>query len=188
MLRIGPHRRKRDRNSLRGFREDETRSTMGKNPVVTVMSVIVATVAVIVLIFAVTRIINHLRPARAGTQMYVFWYDTGKRKLYPGALADVPPVRLPSGAEGVRAYVFAERDCSDPNDRFIGYLEKHLDVNRDVLMGRLTMSGGSRTELLQERLVRAPEEGSLWVKIGSPEGQRLLAVSLARKHCPEYVE
>ena len=145
---------------------------MGRNPVVTVIAVIVLIVAVIFIIRGVTD-----RPIPVGLAT---WYDTGTNKLY-GAKPDlVPPMPAPSGSEGVRAIIAARGSCYKEADRFIAYLEKYTDDGKvqfkEVQQEHPPDFLAQMTRIsMEERLVRR-EQDDQWFPADSVEGQAIMSV------------
>jgi hypothetical protein len=90
---------------------------MGQNP-------IVAVTAALVLIGAVIFTIRNLVGNDSPPTTYSNWYNMKTDTLYGSDANDVAPVTLPSGAEAVKAAVFANGSCDDTKKRFIGYLSK----------------------------------------------------------------
>jgi len=152
---------------------------MGKNPVV-------AIIAVIVLIVAIVMIARSMSGDSGAVQKVgdVFWYDTGSNQLY-GAPMDIPPLKAPSGSDGVIAYVFAKGSCDNAADRSIAYLETNPD--RDAIMNAAGME--ERIPLMEQRLVRR-EGDTEWVEANSDEGAAILAEAAAARQdgvaCLEY--
>ena len=157
--------------------------TMGRNPVVTV-------IAVIVLVFAVLFIIRRCVTKSPLPFRLASWYDTGTGEFYYAQPGLVPPIPAPSGSEGVRAIIAARGSCYKEADRFIAYLEKYTDDGKvqfkevqeehppDFIaqMARISM---------EERLVRT-EEDDQWFLVSSVEGQDITSVVHQRgvRICP----
>lgn len=82
--------------------------------------------AAVLLVLAVSITVMR-RPARSGAG---YWYmDVRNGELFAVAGHELPPVPAPSGAEGVRAYVFGCGSC-EPADRVIAYIEKFTDEGK----------------------------------------------------------
>jgi hypothetical protein len=57
----------------------------------------------------------------------VYYLDLGTGQLFADDAAAIAPIDAPSGTgAGVRAYVFSCNDCSDEQQRFTGWLERHI--------------------------------------------------------------
>ncbi len=153
---------------------------MGKNPVV-------AIIAVIILIVAIVLIAKNMSGDSGGVQRSGdgFWYDTGSKKLFGASSIEMPPIKAPSGSEGVLAYVFAKGSCDNASDRSIVYLEKYPD--RDAIMKAASIE--DRMPLLAKRLVRRENDAD-WVEASSEEGAAIIAEGTAArqsgKQCTEY--
>ena len=151
---------------------------MGKNPVV-------AIIAVIILIVAIVMIARSMSGG-SGSADYgeLFWYDTGSKQLYAGP-HEMPPIKAPSGSEGVQAYVFAKSSCDNASDRFIVYLEKF--PNKKAIMNASGME--ERNALMAKRLIRR-ENDAEWVEANSDEGAAITAEVMAAREtgvlCAEY--
>ena len=152
---------------------------MGKNSVV-------AIIAVIILIVAIVMIARSMSGGSGSAPAMgdIFWYDTGSKELYAGP-HEMPPLKAPSGSEGVQAHVFAKGSCDNAGDRFIVYLEKYPD--KEAVMNAPTMA--ERMPLMEQRLVRR-ENDAEWVEAGSPDGVAILAEADAARQsgtaCVEY--
>ena len=141
---------------------------MGKNPVV-------AIIAVIILIVAIVMIFKPSDTGVVGEAGDAFWYDTGSKELF-GAKHDMPPIKAPSGSEGVSAYVFANGSCDNAADRFIVFLEKFPD--KDAIMNATSME--ERIPLIEARLVRRENDAD-WVAANSEEGMAIVAEEKAAR-------
>lgn len=146
---------------------------MGKNPVV-------AVIAVIVLIVAVVIIFRQLGVGAGGIggPKDAYWYDLDTGKLFPHK-AVTPPVKAPSGGEGVRAYVYACTSCDDKSDRFIGFLERYSDEGKKILEEGPTADSGPmyRVEAMEHSEVRR-EADAEWVSGANMEE----AMALRQEH------
>ena len=95
-------------------------------------SSIVTVISVAVLILALGWIVQEVRFRwnRSAVIPDAWFYDLNTGQLFRAKSNGLPPIAAPSGPlpngehAGVRAKVFACGDCSDPSNRFIGWLEK----------------------------------------------------------------
>ena len=151
---------------------------MGKNPVVTLIAVIILIVAIIMIAKSMSR----------GSGVVVTgdtratWYDTGTNKLF-GAPAATPPIKAPSGSDGVQAHMFANGSCDNAGDRFIGYLEMY--PNKDAI--DQAQGAFERAPLMDEAMVRA-EDDEEWVNRNSAEGAQLMATVQGLTECFGFME
>lgn len=143
---------------------------MGKNPVVAVVAVIIIVVAVILML----RSGSGAGTGGAGATA-VPWYDTGTSKLYGQTeLSAIPPVKAPSGEEGVRAFVFSCTNCSDKSSQFIAYLEKYApEARAEYEKLRSSEDMPARAAAQQNTMVRG-EDDTEWVERMTDEGQAII--------------
>ena len=143
---------------------------MAKRPVLVLLGAVV-------LLAAVTWILSRILIPHHEPPEYTFWYDTGTRRLFPASPMHQPPIPAPSGADGVRAFVFsATGNCNDTGRLAIGYL--------------LTLPVASRVSVpidaaIADGLIRR-EHGTGWVRASSKEGEMVLAQFRNREPCLEY--
>ena len=128
-------------------------------------------------------------PTSGRPEGQLWFYNEVTGQLFSASDLSIPPVETVSGpGTGVRAWVFSCGDCSNPDDRFIGYLEKmHPDTKR--LMDEEIAKTGASTgvgKLLDKYaagiLVRSPG-GSNWVSRMSSAGQAIISNSLTSGNC-----
>ena len=143
---------------------------MGRNPLVTVVAVVVLAVA---LIFIFRQSAGSGGPQAGNAN----WYDMGTGELYGGfkmGEADLPPITLPSGNEGVMAKVFSRTSCDIKADRFIGYLEKYTEKGKVAMKAAKSQDtldiGTVQHVSMNERLVMRPGDEE-WVVAGSDDGR-----------------
>ena len=142
---------------------------MGKNSVVGVIAAIVLIVAIVMVARSMSGSSGEQTVATTDVLTTdVFWYDTGSKELY-GAPLDLPPLKAPSGSDGVIAFVFATGSCDNAADRFIACLMTYAD--REAVMTAADME--TRRALMEKRLVRRETDAS-WVEASSPEGKAIL--------------
>ena len=101
-------------------------------------------------------------PTRPGD---TFWWDEGTNELFPESAGKTSPITAPSGSDGFRARVYAEGSCDNAADRFIGYLERHPDL--EAL--QQTFDANRIAELMAESQIRRPDDGD-WVYVDEEEG------------------
>ncbi|MBI4581376.1 MAG: hypothetical protein HY718_16865 [Planctomycetes bacterium] len=107
-----------------------------------------------------------------------WYYDLNTGQLFTAEVTKELPVAAPSGPApegqpaGVRAFVFSSGDCSNPSDRFIGWLET---LGRTS--GSPAVAGGSDRmrpadplgRPVGERLIRREKDRN-WVAANTPHG------------------
>ena len=154
---------------------------MGKNPVVAVVAVIILIVAIVLIAKSMSGGAGGV-PGGAGD---VFWYDTGSKTLYGAPQDDLPPIKAPSGSDGVIAHVFAKGSCDNASDRFIVYLQKF--PNKEAILNANSIE--TRGPLLAAMLIRRENDAD-WVEAGSEEGAAIFAEAVAAGTggvaCTEY--
>ncbi|MCX5661544.1 MAG: hypothetical protein NTW19_17840 [Planctomycetota bacterium] len=133
---------------------------------------------------------------RAGPYRREVWfYDLNTNTLFRAPLV-AAPIRTSSGPHegapaGVRAYVFACRDCGDADDRRAAFLERYApEAQRamDSLLARSTdvervMKRATEDEstVARQRFVKKPDGGK-WVDAASAEAEEVTALDATR--CP----
>ena len=162
---------------------------MGNNPVLVVVAVVILIVAGILIFTNLSRSPDVPHNARN-------YWDEGDSKLYPYDGNEFPPVKAPSGGEGVRAYVFSCSDCNDKGTRFLGYVQKFTPEGRaDLLKAFEENNLTDRIAAFEQSLIRHPDETD-WYEKGSPEGleiqdtvtQRCDDEGGRKKECQFYLE
>jgi len=100
-----------------------------------------------------------------------------------------PPIETTSGpGTGVRAWVFSCGDCANPDERFIGYLEKMHPNTKKFMDEEIAKTGASMGigQLIDKYssgiLVRSPNKKN-WVPRISPAGQAIIGNSLKTGDC-----
>ena len=77
-------------------------------------------VVLAVVLFLVAR-----KPASGRPEGQLWFYNEITGQLFAASDSSIPPIETTSGpGTGVRAWVFSCGDCANPDERFIGYLEK----------------------------------------------------------------
>jgi WD40 repeat protein len=140
--------------------------------------------------FALIRIqpkprITRQQPVSDSRSGLVFWYDEGTKMLFGELPTEYPPIVAPSGAEGVRAYVYTDSTCDDASGRYIGYFEKYPDPK--AVAQAVDMI--SRALLHDQRLLRRPDSAE-WVVANSVEGLAILDdfAPLSENACFQYIK
>ena len=140
---------------------------MGKNPTSAIIAGVVIVLCIVWLVYYYTG-----KDGPAPTQAW--YYDMGTGELYGAPGQGFPPKIAPSGKEAVKAKVFAERDCADPDDRFIVFLWKFTDEGKETMLkseGNIQL--GIETSA-NEMLVKTPDEDD-WILRKPDERQELIA-------------
>jgi hypothetical protein len=126
--------------------------------------------------FAVKVII---RETAAPYQTHAWYYDLNTEQLFVAEVTKHIPIDAPSGPAsngakaGVRAHVFSFGDCSDPDQRFIGWLET-LDANGNRLIRsesdtRWVGFESRRGTQLVQSVLRAEQGGQLAHPCSTPQ-------------------
>jgi hypothetical protein len=109
----------------------------------------------------------------------VYWYDLKEGKYF-GHPPTLEVVMAPSGTEAVRAYVFACHDCSDPNDRYVAYLERITPEARNVLYKEVADGNPmGRTMAMGHALIRR-EHDTEWLQTTFPDARKLVGESFTK--------
>ena len=121
--------------------------------------------AVLLLVSSCPLAVTISRMAASGPpNTLTYWYDMKTGKLYGAPGPNLSPMLAPSGGEGVKAAVYAEKDCADPKDRFAVYLWK------------FPPPGGPAAAIL----IKTPDEDE-WVFRSDGERYELVAVAEAER-------
>jgi len=155
-------------------------------------SSIVTVISVAVLILALGWIVQEVRFRwnRSAVIPDAWFYDLNTGQLFRAKSNGLPPIAAPSGPlpngkhAGVRAKVFACGDCSDPSNRFIGWLEKLTPEVKyaitDEHAGEWEGFTSMNMPYLDGLLVQAVN-GEYWYKATSQDGRVLMEAP--RKRC-----
>lgn len=118
----------------------------------------------------------------------VWFYDLETGDLF-AASDELPPIDAPSGASaGVRAHVFACGDCSDPDARFVGWIETYPPETRQAWV-RLVQETPQNSAVPPSDLVEQAElgtgqirspDGGEWVPYGSRQAQAIRERAIAQ--------
>ena len=147
-------------------------------------STVMTLLAGLLLLGSVSFIIWYVQPRRQAAA-YAYWYDLNEEKLFVARGDQVPPIPAPSGDRigapagtpaGVRAFVFAHGDGSDPNDRFIGWLKTFTPATQSWMIGYFGYDQPTDHEPIDEpdgKLLRSPDGGP-WVPTNSEQGRAIL--------------
>ncbi len=110
-----------------------------------------------------------------------YFWDTKDQKLVARPRGEVPPVKLDSGGEAVKAMVYSCGSC-DPESLTIAWLEKYppkartelIDYNKQSAGGPAAMSSMDPTIMRLEATKRVKTmDSDKWVPTGSPEGRKI---------------
>lgn len=109
----------------------------------------------------------------------LYYYDMKTGKLFAADKDLIPPIKAPSGGEGVVADVYDCDEC-DGEDQYIALLKKYSPKARKAVEKGLPPDPNGE-------LVRLPIENSKWVPADSKQGQklRLKAAANVRDFCGE---
>ena len=145
-------------------------------------SAVVTIVAVLLLIVALLMLVNTCRgPSAPPAVTRNYYYDMNKNELFVGEANQIPPIQTESGpyspaegapqmGAGVKAYVFACGDCSDPSKRFIGYLEMYTPEAKQK-MDEFVKQAAQR-----EGVPEMPPEAYLMYEEGQVQGRLIKRV------------
>ena len=136
---------------------------MGNNPVLVVVAVVILAVAIVLIAWNM----GGNPPPPQGSRSF---YDEGTKELYPFAKQEWPPVKAPSGQDGVKAFVYSCTDCEDKSSRFIGYLQKFTPEGKENLLKAFKENDmNARVIEFERALVRVPDEAQ-WYEKNTAEG------------------
>lgn len=112
------------------------------------------------------------------TSSKFYYYDTQTDELFVDEANLIPPIKAPSGGEGVIAQVYACGDCS--GEKYIALLRKYSPEAKQAIEKGLPPNPNGE-------LVRLAEPGSEWVPADSDAGQqiRLTSASAVRSFCKD---
>lgn len=121
-----------------------------------------------------------------------YYYDMDSKSLYVITETDHPdpPMKAPSGGEGVYAVVFSCSDCKDKASLEIGMLTKY---SKELLDALIRKRKGEEVEGLGEierkgKLVRFPDSDD-WVRLDSEDGSKINIASMrGRDKCPKTMK
>ena len=134
--------------------------------------------AALLVIIAAVLVITHAVGSAEPPVTLAWWYDMGTGELYGASGQGLPPEVAPSGAEAVKAVVYAEKDCADPTDRFIVYLWKFTPQGKQRILKPATEPGCFLS--LPEMLVKTPDEDE-WVLRTAEDRRELIAAAEAKR-------
>ncbi|MEM9348526.1 MAG: hypothetical protein AAGB26_18305 [Planctomycetota bacterium] len=106
-----------------------------------------------------------------------YYYDMQTGELFVDEANLIPPIKAPSGGEGVIAEVYSCGDCE--GEKFVGLLRKYSDAAKEAMEKELPPD-------TKGILVRLAGAHSRWVPEDSKAGQEMRAssVAAARSRCP----
>ena len=159
---------------------------MGNNPAVTV-------IAVVVLIVAAVFIVRSFTGSDVPQAGNANWYDTGTGKLFGGykmGEAEDPPIKLPSGGEGVMARVFTRGTCENQADRYIGFLFKYTEEGKDLMKKARAediLDIDTMAFVAQKHRLVKGENDTEWFPADSIEGQEILGSTRGVRACETFL-
>jgi hypothetical protein len=154
------------------------RESMNNSPAATTIGAVVVLLIALGIVFYTTGVFGG---AEQGTGTgHFYFYDVEANTLFSAETSQIPPIKAPSGGEGVLAQVYCCGDCSD---HFITRLEKYTPAGKRGMENNGPVSPG-------DKLVRSPEPGSEWVPANSSQGERVIeaAVDMVRARCKGQME
>ena len=138
--------------------------------------IVIGVVLLLVSGYPVTVIIRRMA-ASGPPKTLSYWFDMKTGRLYGVPGMEYPPTVAPSGGEGVKAMVYAAKDCTDLNDRFVVYLWKFTPQMKQLILNpNPNNHGPGRLEML----VRTPDEDK-WVLRDPMERYELIAAAEAKR-------
>lgn len=158
-------------------------------------NVVLAVIAVIAGCIVLVWGIRAWRATPTGIEHEQVWYyDLNTQELFAASHRLVPPIEAPSGLTpdgelaGVRAYVFSCGDCGDPEQRYIGWVEKYTPEVRRAIRYQTGIAGedeAAGADLPAPRwdeghLIRSVENGTDWVQALSRAGQAIQERAMQR--------
>lgn len=136
------------------------RSILDDNPTIGLFA------ALLVLACSLGAILFYVFSGNSGPQpIDVYFYDMETRELFAAKSTDIAPIESPSGGTGVRAYVYACNDCSDPNDRFIAYVEMFTPAYKEAVINPQPITPENQDNEMNITMIM--EEGHLIARPGS---------------------
>ena len=139
-----------------------------------------ASMAVIALIGAVAFMFYSQATKNRRPKGDLWYYNTETRELFPESDLSVPPIDTVSGPNtGVRAYVYSCGDCSDPDQRYVAYLEYLVPRAKKAVEGQVAEFGdqvgiGMAMEKFESGIMVRAVDGTDWVPQLSPRGQQII--------------
>ena len=121
-----------------------------------------------------------------------YYYDMDSKELYvvTDTLHPDPPMKAPSGGEGVHAIVFSCSDCADESTHEVGMLTKYTKKLVDALARKRNgedVAGIGEIER-KGKLVRFADSDD-WVPLDSEDGSKINVASMrGRDKCPKTVK
>jgi hypothetical protein len=151
------------------------RETIQDKPAAGIVVVVVVVLGIVA--FNAARFSDHAEP---GSRFYLN-VDTGEIEVF-NAQSSLPPVKLPSGSNGVLAHVFACGDC-DGGEQFVVFLEKYTDEYRQAATAEVSDNMAPiTTPVVGHHVAILPEDGAdiRWVEMTSAEGARVARHGIER--------
>jgi hypothetical protein len=105
----------------------------------------------------------------------VFFMDTADGSLFIEQSDQLPPIKAPSGKDGVRAFVFSCGDCGDASQQFIGWLETYThEAKKAIETPADPKTGMDNYEVVENGHMVASPESKQWVKANSEAGFKIM--------------
>ncbi len=143
----------------------------------------------LLIVLVVALLFVRKTPTSGRPEGQLWFYNEITGQLFAASDLSIPPIETLSGpGTGVRAWVFACGDCSNPNERFIGYLEKMHPNTKKIMDQEIAKTGASMGigKLIDKYssgiLVRSPNK-THWVPRTSAAGQAIIGNSLKIGNC-----
>ena len=128
-------------------------------------------------------------PTSGRPEDQLWFYNEITGQLFAASDLSIPPIATTSGpGTGVRAWVFSCGDCLNPDERFIGYLEKMRPNTKKIMDEEIAKTGASMGigQLIDKYssgiLVRSPNKKN-WVPRTSLAGQAIIGNSVKIGNC-----
>ena len=130
-------------------------------------------IAIVITVISITS----SGPGEPETSSKFYYYDMNTGELFIDEANLIPPIKAPSGGEGVLAEVYSCGDCE--GEQYVGLLRKYSDSAKAAIEKELPPDASGS-------LVRLANDNSSWVPADSPQGQQMRAASVAeaRSKCP----
>lgn len=116
--------------------------------------------------------------SKPGTSSKFYYYDMKTQELFVDEADLVPPIKAPSGGEGVLAQVYACGDCS--GELVVGILKKYTPKAKQAIENGLPPDP-------QGELIRLADPDSKWAPVDSSAGKayRLESVANVKASCKD---
>ena len=133
---------------------------------------IVGALAIVIAVLVIFWSRWAMTPATPVIPTHMFFVDDITGDIVVEPVDAIPPLPGPDGRPTlVRGYFYT---LGSDADKQLAYLEKYSDAGRAAMAARATAT--EPMDSPPETLVRAPKPGSPWVRLESPEGERVMSV------------